>query len=496
MEKICRFFIYFILFLVLYQYFNKVVEGHNVQSTTDCSSAQNRTDCRSKAPSCYWSSSDGKRTSGESGSCVSTGSTVSASKYHSGNHHASDHNHPIDPSIGQITGRVEDSGESQVNLSTSAMCDSHTCPDNYVKRDDIDNTLQGDNPSENCCRPATCDTFECGENAERITDPSPESVNQFDPPDAPTELPQARCCQAKCGTYTCPSTHISRGNANANQGDDPTSSCCQIRGCSNFYAPGQGFGCPGGYANKSNFNSIVVPAANQGMNYCCGLNCNNYNSCGTALTTGEVPTLGRINNALASNTLKTGQDNATGSAANACCIPKPSKDLKCGTYKCPTIKISNLVGGSWPRFYGGGSGGRAQRASQLGWNIGNYRLANPSDGVLMLPFKRRLQNVNYARTNNPIARCCQVDQGSYGHQLLIKSIGTSSSPFSSGGWQGRNAYFRTMWNQGKPEVTCPTYPQNHTRNQGLPNSPTNNGHQCILEQEGGLHSGTRTFSSR
>ena len=82
MEKICRFFIYFILFLVLYQYFNKVVEGHNVQSTADCSSAQNRTDCRSKAPSCYWSSSDGKRTSGESGSCVSTGSTVSASKYH------------------------------------------------------------------------------------------------------------------------------------------------------------------------------------------------------------------------------------------------------------------------------------------------------------------------------------------------------------------------------------------------------------------------------
>ena len=49
MDDLCRFFIYFILFLVLYQYFNKVVEGHNVQSTAECSTAQNYSDCSKSA---------------------------------------------------------------------------------------------------------------------------------------------------------------------------------------------------------------------------------------------------------------------------------------------------------------------------------------------------------------------------------------------------------------------------------------------------------------
>lgn len=264
MEKICRFFIYFILFLVLYQYFNKVVEGHNVQSSSDCGSSQNRTNCRSKAPSCYWSNSDGKRTSGESGSCVSTGSTVSASRYHSGNHHASDHNHPIDPSLGQITRRTEDSGESQVNLSTSAMCDSHTCPDNYVKRDGIDNTLQGDNATQSCCRPVTCDTFEsCANTHVLTTDPSPDTVNQFDPPHAPTELPAERCCTPKkCSTYTCPSTHISRENPNSDQGDDPASACCELQSCALF-------SCPTNQRPKEGQDAATTPQGDNPLNNCC-----------------------------------------------------------------------------------------------------------------------------------------------------------------------------------------------------------------------------------
>jgi hypothetical protein len=191
MEKLCRFFIYFILFIVLYQYFYKVVEGHNIQSSSNCSESQNRTDCRSKAPSCYWGGSDGKRSSG-SGSCLSSGSTTSASKFHVGNHHARDHNHPIDPSLGQDSGRVEDSGENQSSSTIGAMCDTYTCPDNYVKRDTVDNIFQGEDARQTCCRPHTCDTFECGENSEPVENSS--SINQFDPPEAPTELPQARCC--------------------------------------------------------------------------------------------------------------------------------------------------------------------------------------------------------------------------------------------------------------------------------------------------------------
>ena len=142
MEGLCRFFIYFILFLVLYQYFNKVVEGHNVQSTAECNTAQTYSECRVKAPSCYWSNSDGKRISEGDGTCRSTGSTVSASRYHLGNHHASDHNHPIDPSITQISAdRVEDAGQ-QASTDTSGMCDSFTCPDNYIKRDKPPKRLQ------------------------------------------------------------------------------------------------------------------------------------------------------------------------------------------------------------------------------------------------------------------------------------------------------------------------------------------------------------------
>ena len=119
MEKMCRFLIYFILFLVLYQYFYEVVEGHVVQSgkiLTDCSTATTRNDCRLKAPSCFWgtndcppldpngnaypagsvcprrmpsliSGSDGNPPPQPTGACLPTGSNTTASAFHSGNHH-------------------------------------------------------------------------------------------------------------------------------------------------------------------------------------------------------------------------------------------------------------------------------------------------------------------------------------------------------------------------------------------------------------------------
>ncbi len=273
MEDLCRFFIYFILFLTLYQYFNKVVEGHNVQSSSDCSSAQNRTDCRTKAPSCYWSDASGKRTSGGNGTCVSTGSTVSASRYHSGNHHASDHNHPTDPSITQISGRVEDSGENQINLSGRAMCDTHTCPNNYVKRNGIDNVFQGEDATQTCCRPVTCDTFECGQTSDPIDNSS--TVNQFDPPEAPTELPGERCCTPKiCNTYTCPSGFQSKpGLENLQQGGNPQSTCCYALSDSHREA-GMCSNAQPSTSQNPNYNNgqpFGGPCQRSSCNFCCGI---------------------------------------------------------------------------------------------------------------------------------------------------------------------------------------------------------------------------------
>ena len=64
MDKLCKVLLYFILFLTLYQYFNKVVEGHEDQSgkvSSDCVNKGTRTSCRAVAPSCFWGNALGKR---------------------------------------------------------------------------------------------------------------------------------------------------------------------------------------------------------------------------------------------------------------------------------------------------------------------------------------------------------------------------------------------------------------------------------------------------
>jgi len=464
MEKICRIFIYFILFLVLYQYFNKVVEGHNVQSTADCSSTRTYAECRSKAPSCYWRNLDGKRTSEESGSCASTGSTVSPSRYHSGNHHASDHNHPIDPSIGQITGRVEGSGENQVILSITERCDTHTCPDNYVKRDGIDNTPQGDNATQSCCRPVTCDTFECGEISESITDPSPESVNQFDPPDAPTELPQARCCTPKmCNTYNtpCPTGFQSKSNLESlQQGNNPNESCCEIIPICNTHT------CPTGYRSKAGIGD--VEQGNNPNESCCEIKrCSNY-----GYTDGvcQGKTLNNEFFDVVENPYRAAYPNRevdpdirtnTGKDRR-CCVPKYSKDLKCGTFRCPIIK------------YGG-----------------NRAIA----------MKRNPEEINRSRGRTPVEDCCIWDWGPgspySGEMIKSKYYSTSTSSFVRSLDRGWARIRMGLASEDKGVRSCAgygrhKYPRDHTKDQLWPTPANSTGpNGCMEEMRQGLNSTSR-----
>jgi len=423
MEDLCRFFIYFILFLALYQYFNKVVEGHNVQSTADCSSAQNRTDCRTKAPSCFWRDTSGKRASGASGTCVSTGSTSSASRYHSGNHHASDHNHPIDPSITQISGRVEDSGENQINLSGRAMCDTHTCPNNYVKREGVDNVFQGEDATQTCCRPVTCDTFECDQTSDPIDNSS--AVNQFDPPNAPTELPQARCCTPKmCNIYTsCPNDTILKDDAaNIQQGQNPQSNCCRNKTCGEW--------------------NLRVG------------DCNAIRSSSTHTDVSE-----QIYNGAYSPSKPVDPDKNIHQRRDICCVPRESKDLKCGSFRCPVIKYNN------------------QR---------------------VIAMKRNPEWINRYRGLTPIDTCCTWDWGagtpyqganlrmlyyalppSFPHRSTARTyMGLTSNDRGIKSCAGRSAH---------------PYPVNHTKNRPL---PSGSGQQsgpngCIPEARAGLHSTSR-----
>tara|TARA_B100002051_G_scaffold274526_1_gene315928 strand:- start:1070 stop:1510 length:441 start_codon:yes stop_codon:yes gene_type:complete len=120
MDKLCKVLLYFILFLTLYQYFNKVVEGHEDQSgkvATDCSlNRGTRQLCRAVAPSCFWGNALGKRVNTNDGgicmegnnpttdsqeecegdtkqwkpnSCQPTGSNLTLSSTHSDNNHHS-----------------------------------------------------------------------------------------------------------------------------------------------------------------------------------------------------------------------------------------------------------------------------------------------------------------------------------------------------------------------------------------------------------------------
>ena len=119
MDKLCKVLLYFILFLVLYQFYFKVVEGHEDQSgkvETDCSTKTTRRECRSHAPSCFWGNAIGKRVNTNAGgicmeginsttdsqeectggnkewkpnSCQPTGSNLTLSSTHSDNNHHS-----------------------------------------------------------------------------------------------------------------------------------------------------------------------------------------------------------------------------------------------------------------------------------------------------------------------------------------------------------------------------------------------------------------------
>jgi len=82
-----------IIFLSFYIISNcfQVIEGHTQQSNEDCT-AENRADCRKKAPNCYWSTDAGERMPTVifdgvtvSGSCRSTSSPTS---FHRGDHHS------------------------------------------------------------------------------------------------------------------------------------------------------------------------------------------------------------------------------------------------------------------------------------------------------------------------------------------------------------------------------------------------------------------------
>ena len=119
MDKLCKVLLYFILFLTLYQFYFKVVEGHEDQSgkvATDCSTKTTRRECRSHAPSCFWGNALGKRVNTNGGgicmeginstpdsqeectgdnkewkpnSCQPTGSNLTLSSTHSDNNHHS-----------------------------------------------------------------------------------------------------------------------------------------------------------------------------------------------------------------------------------------------------------------------------------------------------------------------------------------------------------------------------------------------------------------------
>jgi len=119
MDKLCKVFLYFILFLTLYQLYFKNVEGHENQSgkgSTDCSTKTTRASCRSEAPSCFWGNALGKRVNTDGGgicmeginsttesqadcsgddkewipnSCQPTGSNLTVSSTHSDNNHHS-----------------------------------------------------------------------------------------------------------------------------------------------------------------------------------------------------------------------------------------------------------------------------------------------------------------------------------------------------------------------------------------------------------------------
>ena len=51
MDNICRFLLYIILFIVVYQYFTSVTEGHT--NDGGCGGL-NEIDCNLNTPNCYW----------------------------------------------------------------------------------------------------------------------------------------------------------------------------------------------------------------------------------------------------------------------------------------------------------------------------------------------------------------------------------------------------------------------------------------------------------
>lgn len=406
MDKFLLIIIIFLSFYIISNCF-KVIEGHSQQSNEGCSSAENRAECRKKAPSCYWSTDTGGRMptvifDGEtvSGSCRSTGSTSSPSSFHMGDHHSGDPENPDEtPNVNRSNNWQSDTVTSS-NTTNSIYCDSFTCPNNTQKRQGAENIEKGNNPFENCCRSETCNT------------------------------------------HTCPSNKVIKENPSTiEKGNNPNVTCCENMKCGTAGTNRSSYQCVSPRVRKGGDNWENLEAENQDQldQVCCDSNCDAVTDdmCINAVTTVSALTDEEGATGIQENLyLRKNNDQNISQGTNrldSCCIPKLSKNLKCKSYKCPHLK---------------------------------FTLNNIDYGINMIKNENKLNEI---RGLNPVNECCVIPYQQ--NEIAPSAIFTqpdSNADIIMDDYQRENSDLWNVINTSKD--SCGTYGEEHTKDEPLPNS--------------------------
>ena len=404
MDKFLLIIIIFLSFYIISNCF-KVIEGHTQQSNEDCSTAENRADCRKKAPSCYWSTNTGKRMPTVifdgvtvSGTCRSTGSTSSPSSFHMGNHHSGDQENTDEtPNVNRSNNWEPDTVISR-NTSNSIYCDSFTCPNNTEKRQGSESIEKGNNPFENCCRSGTCNTHTCPN--DKVLKENPSTIEKGN-------SPNINCCEnMKCGTagpnqspYQCISPRVRKG------GND--------------------------------WENLEVENRDQLDGVCCDSNCDTVTDdmCRNAVTTIDAISDEEGTSGIQENLYQgKNNDQNTPQGVNrfdSCCLPKLSKDLKCNSYKCPHLK---------------------------------FTVNNIDYGINLI---KNQNTLNENRGLDPVNKCCVIPYQQ--NQVAPNGIFTqpdSNDDAIVDNYQRENPDLWNIINTSKD--SCGTYDESHTKDQPLP----------------------------
>jgi hypothetical protein len=407
MDKFLLIIIIFLSFYIISKCF-KVIEGHSEQSNDACSSAENRVDCRKKAPSCYWSTDTGGRMptvifDGEtvSGSCRSTGSTSSPSSFHMGNHHSEDQENPDEtPNLNRSNNWQPDTIRP-TNAPSSIYCDSFTCPSNTEKRESAVNIEKGNNPFQTCCRSETCDR------------------------------------------HTCPIDKVPKENSSTiEKGNNPNENCCENIKCGTAGSNRSSYQCVSPRVRKgdNNWDDLEVEAQTQLDQICCDSNCDSVTNdmCMGAVTTVNALTDEEGVDGIQENLyLRKNNDQNVPQGTNqfdSCCIPKLSKNLKCKSYKCPHLK---------------------------------FTLNNIDYGINLIKNENKL---NELRGIDPVNNCCVIpfQDGDVAPQGIFTEPDSNNDTMMD---NNQRANVGILWNAiNQSKNTCTAYDDSHTKDQALPTS--------------------------